>query len=468
MTSCTHERSQVADSRFHGHAYSTPASRRIFCDDCRIRRWIHIEGALAESQGEIGLIPREAAAAIAEAARGDGIDLDAVAEGIRRTRHSLVAVLGALQDACPDGAGEYVHYGATTQDIQDTGQALEMRDVLDEVDAHLETVLTGLARLMIAERDTVMIGRTHARPALPTTFGLKVAGWADELLRHAERLQESRDRVLVAQLFGGVGTMAGFGSAGPPLLELFALRLGLGAPRIGWHVARDRVAEFVVLLAALAATLARIAEEVSTLSRPEFAELEMQFTDGRIGSSTMPHKRNPESCEQVVVLARLARAAAGVALEAMIGEHERDGRSLRLEWPAVAEASHATLSALATVSEVLDGLRVDRAHMAGQARHAADDICSEALMLALARRLGKQSAHAVVYRLSQDAQSRGQALRESLATAPEIAGHLSADDLTRLFDPAQYLGVAPELVDATVAAVEAWLRRRHGGERHAQ
>ena len=181
----------------------------------------------------------------------------------------------------------------------------------------------------------------------------------------------------------------------------------------------------------------------------------------------MPHKRNPESCEQVVVLARLARAAAGVALEAMIGEHERDGRSLRLEWPAVAETSHATLAALATVSEVLETLRVDRAHMARQARRAADDICSEALMLALARRLGKQSAHAVVYRLSQDAQSKGHALRETLATAPEVAEHLSADELTAVFDPAQYLGVAPEMVDATVAAVEAWLDRRRQ-DRHAK
>lgn len=261
--------------------------------------------------------------------------------------------------------------------------------------------------------------------------------------------------------------MAGFGTAGPRLLELFALRLGLRAPRIGWHVARDRVAEFVVLLAALAASVARIAEEITTLSRPEFAELEMQFTHHHIGSSTMPHKRNPESCEQVVVLARLARAAAGVALEAMIGEHERDGRSLRLEWPAVAETSHATLAALATVSEVLEGLRVDRAHMARQARWAADDICSEALMLTLSRRLGKQSAHAVVYRLSQDAQSNGYALRDSLATAPEVAGHLSADDLTAVFDPAQYLGAAPEMVDATVAAVQAWLDGRRQ-DRHAR
>ncbi|MDQ4068326.1 MAG: adenylosuccinate lyase family protein, partial [Actinomycetota bacterium] len=390
MSDCSHERSQIADSRFHGHNYSSPDSRRIFCDDCRIRRWLAVEGALAECQGELGLIPRKAAETIAAAATSGAVDLDAVAEGIRRTSHSLVAVIAGLQDACGPGAGEYVHFGATTQDIQDTGQSLEMRDVLDVVDGQLAELVGRLAELARSERDTLMIGRTHARPALPMTFGLKVASWVDELLRHGPRLDALRERVLVAQLGGGVGTMASFGSAGPQLLAAFAARLGLGAPPVGWHVARDRVAEYVVTLAMLTATLARIAEEVSMLSRPELAELEQGFTHGHVGSSTMPHKRNPEACEQVVVLARLARSAAGLALEAMIGEHERDGRSLRLEWPAVADVSHATLAALAIVSQVVAGLSVRRHHMAAEALRARDLICSEPLMLALAEHVGKQ------------------------------------------------------------------------------
>ncbi len=460
MSSCRHERAQVADSRFHGHNYSTPASRRIFCDDCRIRRWIEVEAALAEAEAELGLIPGEAADAIVAAAQSGSVDLDGVAEGIRRTSHSLVAVLAGVQDACAGDAGQYVHYGATTQDIQDTGQALEMRDVLDQVDTELTPIVARLVELAEAERDTLMIGRTHARPALPITFGLKVAGWIDELLRQADRLAEARRRVLVAQLAGGAGTMAGFGAVGPKLLESFAGRLGLGVPLVGWHVARDRVAEYVVTLAMLAATLARIAEEVSILSRPELAELGQRFTHGHVGSSTMPHKRNPESCEQVVVLARLARSAAGLALEAMIGEHERDGRSLRLEWPAVADVSHSALAALRIVGDVLERLTVDREHMAAQARRAADDICSEALMLALAAHLGKQSAHSLVYELSQAAQSGGRSLREAVGAAKEVTAHMGPEDVEGIFDPARYLGSAGALVDGAVAAGQKWLARR--------
>ena len=463
MTDCAHSRAQIGDSRFHGHNYSTPASRRIFCDDCRIRRWTGVEAALAEAEAEIGLIPAEAAHAIAAAVQAETIDLDAVALGIRRTSHSLVAVLGGLQEACDGDAGEYVHYGATTQDIQDTGQALEMRAVLDEVDAELAALIARLVQLAKAERDTLMTGRTHARPALPTTFGLKVASWLDELLRHTERLEAVRRRVVVAQLFGGVGTMAGFGTSGPLLLDSFARRLGLGVPIVGWHVSRDRVAEFVVSLAMVAATSARISEEISILSRPEFGELEQGFTHGHIGSSTMPHKRNPESCEQVVVLARLARSSATESLEAMIGEHERDGRSLRMEWPAVANVSHSTLAALSVVGRVLDGLKVHRGRMAEAARGSADSICSEALMLALARHIGKQSAHALVYELSQTAQTSGGSLQEALLASPQVTSHLKAEELADVFDPGRYLGSAGPLVDAAVGAAESWLSRQEGG-----
>lgn len=462
MSDCGHERSQIADSRFHGHNYSTPDSRRIFCDDCRIRRWLGVESVLAECQGELGIIPRDAADAIAATAKSGRVHLGGVADGIRRTSHSLVAVIAGLQDACPSGAGEYVHFGATTQDIQDTGQSLEMRDVLDVVEEQLTDLVARLAELARAERDTLMIGRTHARPALPFTFGLKVAGWIDELLRHGQRLEVVRARVPVAQLGGGVGTMAGFGGRGSQLLRRFAARLGLGVPLIGWHVARDRVAEYVTDMAMLAATLARIAEEVGMLSRPELGEVELGFTHGHVGSSTMPHKRNPEACEQVVVLAALARSAAGLALEAMVGQHERDGRSLRLEWPAVADVSHATLSALGIVSQVLAGLSVRRDHMAEQARRAADLICSEPLMLALAEHLGKQSAHGLVYELSQAAQSEGRSLRDSVLASAEVTAHLKPDDVEAIFDPLRYLGSSGELVDVAVDAATEWLADRRG------
>lgn len=447
---CRHERGQIADSIFHGDGYATPVSRRIFCDVCRMQRWLDVEAALASCQAELGLIPRAAADEIVRCARVEQIDLDQVRAGIARTGHSLVALLGALEHGCQGGAGEFVHYGATTQDVQDTAQALEMRDVLDEIEHGLRPTVACLAELASTHRDTLMIGRTHAQPALPLTFGLKVAGWLDELLRHCERLDQARSRVLVAQMSGGVGTMASFGGLGRQLLAAFAVRLGLGDPELGWHVARDRVAEYLSLLGMLSATLARIADEIRTLSRPEFAELEEGWQYGRVGSSTMPHKRNPEGCEQVVVLARLVRAQAGLGLEAMVGDHERDSRSLRLEWAAVADASHHTLAAVAILAQTVAGLRVHPDRMAANAHRVGEALCTERLMLHLGAHVGKQTAHELVYQASQQAHDEGRSLRAQVAANPELRGFLPDDVLEEILDPGSYLGAASELVDATV------------------
>jgi adenylosuccinate lyase len=456
---CGHERGHITDSRFHGDRYATPTSRRIFCDVCRVQRWLDVEAALALAQAEMGLIPGKAAKEIASAARIDRISLDGFQEGIRRTGHSLVALLHELQSACAGTAGEFVHHGATTQDIQDTGQMLEMRDVLAEVESGLMGVLDRLVPLARANRDTLMVGRTHAQPALPTTFGLKVAGWIDEVLRHVQRLEAMRPRVLVAELFGGVGTMAGFGDRGPELLERFAARLGLAAPGTSWHVARDRVAEYLTTMAMVSATAARIADEVRTLARPEFGELAEIWEPGTIGSSTMPHKRNAlsEACEQAVVLARLARTVAPLGIESMVAEHERDSRGLRLEWVAVADVSHYTLASLAVLQQILGAFTVDRERMASHAATVADAVCSEALMLSLARRMGKQSAHAVVYEASQQAQQEGASLRELLASRADIGRHLDPDELQAIFDPARHLGSSGAMVDAVVARAEGAL-----------
>lgn len=456
---CLHERGQIGDSRFFGHLYSTDESRRIFCDNCRLQRWLDIEATLALSQAELGIVTTEVADRIAAAARIESLPLDRVRDEIRRTRHSLVALLRALQEACQGDAGEFVHYGATTQDIQDTGQALEMRDVLLEVNGGLEELLRVLSLLANAHTGTLMVGRTHARPALPLTFGLKVAGWLDELLRHVERIHAAKPRILVAQLFGGVGTMAGFGSAGPDLVERFAQRLGLGVPVVGWHVARDRVVEYVGVLAMVAGTLGRIADEVRTLSRPEFDEIAQSWEPGVVGSSTMPHKRNPEACQQVVVLARLAAAQVPVALQAMLVEHERDSRGLRLEWPVIADVSHYTLTALHITRQVVKGVEVNEGAMAHNAQEAATFVCTEALMLALGERIGKQTAHAQLYELCQSAKSDGRTLREQLATSQVVQQHLSEEDLDRIFDPRRHVGASSELVDRVLQRVGEGLAR---------
>lgn len=448
---CRHERSHVVDSAFHQGGYSTPASRQIFCDVCRLQRWLDVEVALAMSQAQLAMIPFEAANIIARSARIELLDLAAISAGIKTTGHSLVPLLRALQTNVGSYTSQFIHHGATTQDIQDTGQALEMRDVLDRVDADLLEVLDKLDILAEANRDQLTVGRTHAQPALPTTFGLKVAGWIDELTRHLVRMREARPRLLVAQLAGGVGTMASFRGQGVKLLDRFAGRLGLGVPDVGYHVVRDRIAEFVFLLASTSAALARAADEIRTLCRPEFGELEERWDAGRLGSSTMPHKRNPENAEQIVVLARLCRAQVSLGLECMIVEHERDYRGTRLEWPAVASVSHYTLTALSLTKTVISCITVRKAEMEVTARKLADLACTEALTFLLGQRIGKDKAFTMVHRLSQDAIDRGQTVRASALASHDLGLVLDRATIEDIFEPMSYLGSSGELVDRVLA-----------------
>jgi adenylosuccinate lyase len=451
MPECRHERGHITDSRFYGNRYATPASREIFCDVCRHQRWLSIEAALALAEAELGLIPTDMADRIALSARIENIDLDAVEDEIERSGHSLVGLLRVFEKACGPEAGQFIHYGATTQDIQDTGQVLEMRDVLDVLEPQLAELVAGLTTLAEDNADTVALGRTHAQPALPMSFGLKLASWVDELSRAGERLAQVRERALVAQLFGGSGTMAAFGEHGPELLERFADRLGLAAPAVGWHVARDRVVEFVGALAMLTGTLARIADEIRLLSRPEFGEVTEAWRPGKVGSSTMPHKRNPERCEQVVVMARLTAAQVGVALSGMIGDHERDSRALRVEWSCVPDAAHYTLSAIAMVLESVTGLSVNHDRLRRNVDAVTDQIMSERLMLALGTRLGKQHAHEVVYDLTQRAQQERVPVRALLPTSPDVRSVLGPADIEAIFDPASYLGASAALTMRVVA-----------------
>ncbi|MFO2462732.1 adenylosuccinate lyase family protein [Pseudomonas sp. 15FMM2] len=450
-TSCLHEHSHILDSKTHGGGYAGPVSRQIFCSHCRLQRWLDVEVALALAQAEVNIIPRQAALDIQKAAQLSAFDLDQVDSGVAMTGHSLMPLLNALQKNCNATAREYVHFGATTQDIQDTAQSLEMRDVLDAMDHALNVLLKKLTALASTHRDSLMVARTHSIPALPTTFALKVAGWIDELLRHRERLGEARRRILVVQLFGGVGTMAAFGAEAMPMLEGFASRLGLDVPLAGWHVSRDRVAEFVSTLAMTTASLARVADEIRTLNRWEIGEVEVGWTAQQIGSSTMPHKRNPEGCEQVVVLARLAKAQVMLALDAMILEHERDYRGTRLEWCAVADVSHYALMALSLLTDTISELTVNDKKMERTAQAFGDAICTEAVVFEMARKLGKSSAYAIIFEISQACQRDHVSIREAVESDPRVTAVMDKDALARLFEPRSHLGMAQTIVDRVVA-----------------
>ncbi|MCB5178389.1 class-II fumarase/aspartase family protein [Streptomyces antimicrobicus] len=457
---CGHERGHITDSRFYGHIYATETSRAVFCDICRFQSWLDIEAQLALAQAELGMIPQWAADRIAERAQVHLLDLDGVRAEIRRTAHSLVGLLRAFQAVCGPEAGEYIHYGTTTQDIQDTGQVLAMKRVLDSLQGLIAGMVRRLVEICDEHATTVVLGRTHAQPALPIGFGLKAAGWIDELLRHDERIEALRPRVLVLQLFGGAGSMAGFDGRGPELLERLADRLGLAVPVTGWHAARDRMAEYVSTLAMAAGTLGRIADEIRTLGRPEIAEVQEAWYLGKVGSSTMPHKRNPEGCEQIVVMARLAAAQAAPALAAMGGDHERDGRTLRMEWVCVPDVSHYTLTACEIMTRVLNGLTVRTDRALANVLEVRDQVATEGLMLAFAAHLGKQSAHERVYQLIQRGISERRSLRELIEADEQLGGVLGRDELDRLFDPARYLGDSALLTRRVTDRARAWLAAR--------
>jgi adenylosuccinate lyase len=457
MQCCSDPRSHITDSFYYSRGYTTAEARTVFCDQRRLQRWLEVEAALAHSQAVLGMIPAEIAAHLQTTARLDLLDCPAIRNGIAETGHSLIPLLDEWQRAAGPAAARFIHFGATTQDIQDTAQSLEIRDIITIVERDLGRIITELAKLTNKYRLQVIIGRTHGQHASPTTLGLKMAIWLDEMLRHADRLQECRKRVLVSQLFGGVGTMAALGERPRELLEEFSKRLGLTAPNTAWHSARDRIGEFLSCLALLTGTMAKIANEICQLAKNETGELEEPFHMGKIGSTTMPHKRNPEQCEQVVVLARLVKSAAGLGLDGLMNEHERDYRAVRLEWASLVDASLYSCGALDLLKNILAGLIVHPDRIGRNLASSACLISTEALMFLIGDKIGKPAAHRLLYEMSMAAHASGVPLSELLSRHHLIKSSFSESEIRNAVDPAAHTGSAAAQADRIAALAAEWL-----------
>jgi adenylosuccinate lyase len=446
----------VTDSILYRHLWSTDETRAIFDEPARLHSWLAILVALADAQAELGIVPAEAAQAIRTEAVAERLDLSFVASETRRTGHSTLGLIHGLQRILPASAAEWVYYGITVQDLTDTWTALAMRSVGSILSRDLRAVEGLLLGLAERHRDTPMAGRTHGQGGSPITFGFKAASWADEIGRHLERLRQGASRWLVGQLAGGVGTLAFFGEAGPQLRHRFCERLGLADPGISWTTSRDRLAEFTTLLALVSGTLARIGNEVYQLQRPEIAELREPTRPGAVGSITMPHKRNPETAEHLVTLWRLIRGAAGTTQEGMVQEHERDGRGWKAEWVAFPEACQLTVTALELARRLLEGLEVDERRMAGNLSAHGGFAASEALLAALAPRVGKHRAQDLLQRVLGEARRQGRSLEEA-AAGSEVAREFLPGELRSLLEQPQ-TGAAGAMVDEVV---------RRAVERHA-
>jgi adenylosuccinate lyase len=441
---------RLTDSPLYQHLWGTAEAREVLGEEGRLRSWLEVIVALARAQAATGVIPDEAARLIAAHARPDRLDLEYAAEQTRVSSHSMLGLIRALQEGLPGEARQYVYVGATVQDITDTATALALRRIGGIVWRDLRRIEERLLELAVAYRSTAMAGRTHGQPGSPVTFGWKAASWADEVRRHLDRLREGAPRWLVGQLGGGAGGLVFYGSQGLAVRARFCAELGLADPGISWLTARDRFAEFAQLLALICGTLARIGGEVYELQRPEIGELAEASPAGTVGSITMPHKRNPESSEHLDTLARLVRANAAVMTEAVVQQHERDGRGWKAEWVALPEACLLAATALQVASGLLAGLAVDAEAMRRNlARHGGYPVSERALAL-LAPRLGARLAQERL----QEAFGAGSAASLTAEQALVRAGLFSAAEARELTAQPD-TGSCPDMTDLVVERARA-------------
>lgn len=448
----------VFDMQSLQHLWGTDELRTIFGEENRVQKWLDFEAALAAAQAEMGLIPEAAAREIAQKAKVGNIDIAKMSAEIRRIKHSLVPALKQLQAACSKDNGEWVHYGATTQDVVDTGVALQLKEFHAVVMRDMQAVGRELARLAVAHRDVPMAGRTHGVQALPITFGHKCALWLDEMGRHHERLVQAAPRVLVGMLAGAVGSQASLGPRAIELEERMLSKLGLGVPAISWAPARDRFTEYASLLAMIGSTLSKIGNELFNMQRNEFGEVEEGFSEGKLGSSTMPHKRNPTSAENLAGLSRPLRYNAAMMVEGMVSESERDGIAWKMEWKAVPECCMIAGAMLFQAKNLLAGLKVNADVMAANLDKMRGYLLSERVMLELSERVGKQTAHEWIYEASMHGITSKLSFADAMRQHKGLGELLTEAEIQDLTDPTAYLGQCSASVDRVVAAQTAWLQ----------
>ena len=422
-----------------------PGIRALFTQDSRWQSWLDVEAALAQSQAELGIIPAASAATITRQARLELLDRDAIEQGLMRTGHPLVPLVWELARVCGDEAGGHVHWGATTQNILETGDSLQLKIVHDILLRQMARLLDALAALAERSADMPAAGRTHGQHAVPITFGYKVAVWIDELLRHVDRLRELEQRAFVALLGGAAGTMASFGKIGFELQRNFATRLALTPATVPSRTHRDREAEYVTTLSLVGATGGKIGNEVYTLMKQEFAEASEPVPAGTVGSSTMPQKRNPIMAQDVVAGAAQMRALVPLALEAMMTEHEANRATTVMMRGALGPACVQLGDMLERLVGIAEGMTLDAERMRANLDLTGGMILSEAIMLQLGQDFGRQVAHDLVYDAVDRVRAGECSFGDALAADEAIRGKLDDHAVASLLDPNSYTGLCAQM-----------------------
>lgn len=406
--------------------------------------WLDIEATLAEVQAELGMIPAAAAAEIRSKANFSAIDEDALAADIERTRAPVLSLARALGAACSDAAGGYVHWGATTQNLTQTGRAMLMRRAHDAFMVRLGDILEKLAGLAETHAETLTAARTNHRHALPVTFGFKAAGWIDELLRHCDRYRDAEPRVFMSLWGGAVGAMHAFGDFGPEINRRLSQRLGLEPMRVPSRAAIDSVGEYALLLALFSTTCSKIARELYALMADEFGEIRERLGDEVVGSSTMPHKLNSKVTVRVIALAAQLRGRVPQALEAMQPTHEGDVATNLMMYDLMDTLGPMAYELVDAMDETLACIVVDEARMRRNL-DLSPHIAAENAMMALAPGLGRNRAHDLLHHAIAETAAQPGALLERLWQYDEIRATAKRQLLENALDPRHYTGRSAEM-----------------------
>lgn len=439
--------------------FSTPEIRLIWSDENKVSKQLAVEVALAKIEGELGIIPKTAAQQIIEKAKVEHLNLLALQKESAQKRHSLIALIHALQELVGTEAGEYVHYGVTTQDIVDTGIMLQTKEAYDVIVQHSKALIQTVAALAQKHRSTLMMGRTHGIHAIPITFGVKLAIWLDELLRNHKRLRQlGFNEVFVGSISGAVGTYAAFGGRGIEVERLTLAELGLVVPNISWQPSRDRFSEFATTLGIYAGTLGKIGHELFTLMKTEINEIHEPFRKGEIGSSTMPQKRNPALIEGVASLTQPIFSDVSLMLQSMLIDGERDAIHWRNEWVALPEITSYLDAQLVQLTYILSELEVNTVQMRKNLNIQGSLPYSERIMFKLGKVIGKQTAHELVYQAAMKAIENHDDFISLLYQEPTVSTHFSKETIQSWIVPENNIGESLAKVDDVVSTVQVYFR----------
>src|ERR1700716_673726 len=434
------------------------AAMRAFCDDVAcLQNMLDFEAGLARAEAAIGVIPASAAQPITAGCRAESFDLAALAEAATRSGNLAIPLVKALTAhvAKTDAdAARYIHWGATSQDVIDTGAMLGLRAGIDALLADTGRAVAGFAALARKHRHTPVVARTWLQHALPMPFGLKLAEYAAALHRSRKRLQRLRSETLALQFGGAAGTLAALGDKGLPVAERLARELDLPLPDAPWHTHRDRIAEAASVFAIVAGTCGKIARDIQLMMQTDVAEAFEPSGEGRGGSSTMPHKRNPVAAATALAAATMAPNLAATIFAAQVQDHERSAGPWHAEWPTLPMLLLVTSGALAAIVDIAEGLEVDAARMRVNLDATHGLIMAEAVTMALAEKIGKSEAHHLVEAASKKAVTEKKDLRDVLTKDSKVTAHLDTDRITKLFEPMAYQGVSQALIDRLLAPLD--------------